>query len=591
MSYLKFIEDRVQQMAEDLSGVLGLELTIVDEKLLRIAGTGHFRQHLLENTPENSVFTRVLETGRPMVNIRSKTLHCKSCANYLSCEEVGTLAAPILSGGAVIGVIGLCAFNMEQKALVEQKADSLVKVLEQLADSLAKDVENLTMRNQIHIGQANINELINSIDKGILIVGSEGEISYINNAALRALGIDILGQTVVGRPLEEFLQGFDPEASSGQEVYAEWMVGDRTLQVAYHAQEVMLHNEKVSTLISFDEQQRVAQIAARFGSGGRVGFEQIIGECEALQRVIAQAKIAARTDSTILITGESGTGKELFVKCIHASSRRCHTPLVSVNCSAIPESLMESELFGYERGTFTGADPRGKAGKFEQANGGTLFLDEIGDLPLHLQPKLLRVLQEREVVRIGGSKPVKLDIKVIAATHKDIPAMLGEGRFREDLYYRLNVIPLELPPLRERGSDILLCAQYFVKKICARLGLPSKLISHDVQQKLFFYQWPGNIREMENVLEYAVNFTEGGQIELENLPPYLLAPTGLGLSVAADCLLPQPGSTKETLQEMTQGFEQMAIAKYLEFYGDTTEGKKLAAQALGISLTTLYRKQ
>jgi len=246
-------------------------------------------------------------------------------------------------------------------------------------------------------------------------------------------------------------------------------------------------------------------------------FSNIIGNSPAMQKVFSRMKRIITTDSTVLVMGESGTGKELVAKAIHFNGLRKDKPFIAVNCGAIPENLLESELFGHEKGSFTGAI-RDKVGKFEAANHGTIFLDEIGTMPLHLQTKLLRVLQEQEVERVGSSKPIKLDVRVISATNINLEDEIKRGAFREDLYYRLNVIPITIPPLRERIDDILPLVKYFLIKDCQEMKRPLMNLSKDALEALELYHWPGNVRELENVIERTVALTDGNSITLHDLP-------------------------------------------------------------------------
>jgi len=246
-------------------------------------------------------------------------------------------------------------------------------------------------------------------------------------------------------------------------------------------------------------------------------FSNIIGNSPAMQKVFSRISKVIKTDSTILILGESGTGKELIAKAIHSNGTRRDKPFIAVHCGAIPENLLESELFGHTRGSFTGA-VRDKMGKFEAANHGTIFLDEIATLPMHLQIKLLRVLQEQEVERVGSNRPIKLDVRIISACNVDLDEEVKKGTFRDDLFYRLNVIPVTLPPLRERVEDILPLLRHFLAKYCNEMGRPLMNIAKEVLMALEIYRWPGNVRELENVVERTVALTEGEQIALSDLP-------------------------------------------------------------------------
>ena len=291
------------------------------------------------------------------------------------------------------------------------------------------------------------------------------------------------------------------------------------------------------------------------------------------------AQRVANTNVAVLIRGESGTGKELFAEAIHNESSRKGKPFVVINCGAIPAALFESELFGYQPGAFTGADRKGRPGKFEIAHQGTIFLDEIGEMPLDLQVKLLRVLQSKRFYKVGGNDPIEVDVRVIAATHRDLEQMIADGLFREDLYYRLNVIPIDLPPLRSRKEDIMLLADTFIKKYNAVNGKNIQGIADDVKQLFLEYDWPGNVRELENVIEYGISFEKEDKISKKTLA-HRFNPKPKSL----DC------GNKESLSTMLEEYERQILTYYLNKYGDSLEAKYRMAEELKISKSTLYRK-
>ena len=314
---------------------------------------------------------------------------------------------------------------------------------------------------------------------------------------------------------------------------------------------------------------------------GRFEFSNIIGTSPAMKAVFERMSRIVKTDSTVLITGESGTGKELVARALHYNGMRKHKPFVAVNCSAIPELLLESELFGHVRGSFTGAT-RDKDGKFEAANHGTIFLDEIGTMPLHLQTKLLRVLQEQEVERVGSNKSIKLDVRVLSATNTDLEQQVRRGQFRDDLYYRLNVIPLHLPPLRERKQDIMALAAVFLEKCYRLMGRSPMTISRRALEALEQYVWPGNVRELENLVERLVALTEGDVIHIEDLPAEMC---GQGIVSGDICL----ELTEQGLDMVTAiaGIERKLISQSLVLAGGV---KARAAALLGVNRTTLVEK-
>jgi len=300
-------------------------------------------------------------------------------------------------------------------------------------------------------------------------------------------------------------------------------------------------------------------------------FEQIIGNSPALEKVLAQVERVAPTDSTVLILGETGTGKELIAKAVHSLSARCGRPFVKLNCAAIPFDLLESELFGHERGAFTGAIAQ-KMGRFELADQGTLFLDEIGDIPLALQPKLLRVLQEQEFERLGSGRTHSVNVRLVAATHRDLPEMVNHSQFRGDLYYRLNVFPIELPPLRERREDIAALVMHYVEVFARRMGKRIDQIPADTLSAFESYPWPGNVRELQNLIERAVILSDDGRFH-NPLPKQIAVQFGAS---------PEPRTLKDS--------ERALILHSLEAAGWVIGGATGAAAKLGVKRTTLIAK-
>lgn len=316
----------------------------------------------------------------------------------------------------------------------------------------------------------------------------------------------------------------------------------------------------------------------------RYGKHQIIGRSRAIRDMLALVDRAGPSRATVLITGESGTGKELVARAIHAASGRRDKPFIGINCGAIPDALLESELFGYTGGAFTGASAKGRIGKFELAHKGVLFLDEISTMPLYLQVKLLRVLQERAFTRLGSNRLIEVDIRIIAATNEDLAGAVRQGRFREDLFYRLNVIPLQVPPLRDRHGDIELLSSHFLARYSARFNKPVPSLGPDMLAALSAYPWPGNVREFENVMEFMVNMApSGGAMHPDMLPPSV---RGALPSSAPSPSAPLPPGGIIPLRDL----ERNAILDAVRRCGDDTPGKKAAAAALGIGVATLYRK-
>lgn len=310
----------------------------------------------------------------------------------------------------------------------------------------------------------------------------------------------------------------------------------------------------------------------------------IVGKSEAIQRIHSLIDKLSKTDSTVLIMGESGTGKELVARMIHQKSSRASRPFVPVNCAAIPSELLESELFGHEKGAFTGA-VSSRAGRFELANDGTIFLDEIGDMPVHLQVKILRVLQEKSFERVGSTRPINVNVRIIAATNKNLETEVKEGRFREDLFWRLNVVPVVIPPLRDRKEDIPLLCEYFISKFSEKFGY-SLRFQPEVMEVFYNYNWPGNVRELENLIERLYVLNDGNVVRVEDIPEKIkFSEKSFAASLIPEDL--NPFSSGIDLNEILREYEKKLILHALNLHGWV---KSRAAKYLNINRTTLIEK-
>lgn len=434
---------------------------------------------------------------------------------------------------------------------------------------------------------------------GIHITDGEGRILFINKAYTRTTGIrpeEILGRKVAdieaegvlykGSVTDEVLRtrkrvnsvatifGINKEVLvTGTPVFDE--EGNIKLVVT-NTRDFPELKRLEQQLLTLTEESRKANEELAYLRRQQTGNKQIIYRSEAMASVMELIQTVAQTDVTVLITGESGTGKELVSNELYQNSSRRDKPFIKVNCAAIPAELLESELFGYEEGAFTGARRSGKAGMFELANTGMILLDEIGDMPLPLQTKLLRVLQQRELMRIGGSHPIKLDIRVVASTNRDLREAVNQGRFREDLYYRLNVVPIELKPLRERKMDIPCLAEQFCQNFCKKYG-KTMHIQPDGMELLTEYQWPGNIRELENLVERIVVTSSGPAITRGNVFT-ALNPSGMHLRGSID--------DTATLKQQIAAYEREIILQAVEREGSL----RRAAKSLGVDHSTLVKK-
>lgn len=473
MSDLALIQDFIQPYAQAISSILEVDVTIIDEKCVRIGGTGIYQNDIGEKVAHGSFFQTILEKGQPgIIKEVRKEFGCDRCNYKGTCKELANIGFPIFKRDRVVGVIGIIAFSVEQRERLIHSMDRLSEFLKYMSKLLESKLITAETSEQL---ERQINDVINHDN----CKNSFGKITGIN---------------------EKFLA------------------------------------------------------------------------------TINKAKLIAKSSSTVMIRGESGTGKELLARAIHSASPRSNRLFIAVNCASIPETLIESELFGYEDGTFTGAKKGGKKGKFELANHSTIFLDEVGDMPLSMQAKLLRVLQEKSIDKIGGKEPKPIDVRVIAATHKNLETMVEKGEFREDLYYRLNVIPLCIPPLRERPEDIPLFVNHFIKEHCSELKRPILELEMSLQEWLVGYNWPGNIRQLKNIVEYMVNMAETNVITTSHLPELLIQ------GDADQVMKPNKG-----LMDLIEDYEKKILMKYVK--SNSTVNEKLeAADKLKISKATLYRK-
>lgn len=426
--------------------------------------------------------------------------------------------------------------------------------------------------------------IINHISDGLLVLDRYGILQYCNVPASKILNISI--NASVGRPIREVL---DFELALNSIFNEQQGYIDRELQIESPTLSLHLidtavpiwdeHGTMVSVVNTFRKIERARQLSYKMTMGRhQYDFVDILGGSSSLDVAITAARKAAQSTVSVVLYGESGTGKELFAQAIHNGSKQCDGPFIAINCAALPRDLVESELFGYEPGSFTGADRAGRSGKFELASGGTLLLDEIAEMPLDVQAKLLRVLQERRVVRIGAARSIAVDVRIIAASNRKLSQLVKEGSFREDLYYRLNVIEINIPALRERDGDILLLLDRFLKKYCQQLRRDLLELSPAAIRQLSSYHWPGNIRQLQNIAERLVHLSDDRAID--SIPTEWLNGTDEHSTPASGALLTTPTLSLSHLEEA-------GIRSTLNVM-DYNVTK--AALALGISRPTLYAK-
>lgn len=590
MSLLGNIAPAVQQVAEAIAIAVGVEVEIVDNELTIVGGTSIYQNRIGDkeeggNLDGNYLYARVLKSGVTEYIEDARSYKYYDTLLSEQQRELAEICTPIRIGENIMGIIGLVAFSDSQKSILLDKERRMVTFVEKMADLLAAKADQKASLNDSENMISEITTVLESAHEGIFAIDRRGYIKRCNSMAESLLSTT--KEDIVGSHISKFMLGTPAlsvlrsgiEYTENEEVY----ITDRgKLHFIVTAKPLMKNGQISGAVLSFRDIEEAKKLVYNINNRAlKYTFDDIIGNSEAIRMAKNQALLTARGNSTVLITGESGTGKEMFAKAIHYASPRSKKPFVTVNCGAIPENLLESELFGYEKGAFTGASEKGKIGKFELANGGTIFLDEIGDMPLHLQVKILHVLQNMRFERVGGNKTIIVDVRVIAATNRDLEEMIREGTFREDLYYRLSVIPMWIPPLRSRKDDIKTLMYFFLNKYNSFMNKNISGFSENVEKIYEEYDWPGNVRELENAVEYAINMAFGDQIGL-NAVPARLTRNDIGGIAIRDSELP--------LAEQVKIFEREIIARKLKKYGSNGTGKDLVAKELGLSRATLYRK-
>ena len=500
-------------------------------------------------------------------------------------EEFGCSSAPIRKDEKIIGTL-----------TIRGPKDNIHEHTLGMVLGMAKAIENQIVieayNRELQLKTKYQAEIMEYINDGFLTIDNKGIVTYMNNAGADILGIDL--KSSIGSDIRSLVD-FEPvilDVIKTGKGYCdkEFIMTNNITGMKYHfiKTAMAIRDDEGNIVGAIDNFRKITQVHKMVrklvGNYGKFKFEDIIGSSLKMRECIRLAKVAANTTSRVLIYGESGTGKELLVQSIHNASSRKDGSLVSINCAAIPSGLIESELFGYESGAFTGALKDGQVGKFELANGGTLFLDEIGDMPLHMQCKLLRVLQENQITRVGGKDVINVDVRIISATNKDLLSECKKGNFREDLYYRLNVFNIVSPPLRDRKEDIVELVDSFIENISSEAGNNVKGISREALEYLIEYDWPGNVRELENIIERAVNVCSGDILEIKDFPANLINKendngiTYIKLDNKID---------NECKIKTMESIEKEAIEKTLHI----CEGNiSRAASGLGISRNTLYNK-
>lgn len=564
MNLLEEIRPSLERMMDSIAIALRAELAIFDNdaNLFYCTPTYLKKKGRAVHVPS---IQEVLDMGSVIVNKPGEMLSCIGCRFKDNCPSTVEILSCIKMQGQTLGVVAITSFTKEGHNRISNNLESYQDTITEISYLIGDMVLNKSGNNMSTTMEKLIEGILNMSQSPMMLCDANGVITEYNQHAVQMLSFCKLSTASLMTILpKDCVQMILNGASLHEKdfVFAGYQ-GKISNDI------IKIDNRVIGIIV------KITDIS--YSDNKSKNLKRIIGSTPETEQIHHMIKKLSSSPTPVLITGETGTGKELVARSIHEQGNRSAYPFVAVNCAGIPETLFESELFGYEEGSFTGAKKGGKIGKMEMAQGGTLFLDEIADMPLSIQPKLLRVLQEYELERVGSTKKIPLNIRIIAATNGNLPKLIEEGKFREDLYYRIAVINLELPSLRRRKSDIVPIAKNYLEILKCKLSTPAAEFSPEVIKLFESYYWKGNIRELQNVVEYAANMAENPIIKLSDLPPKLLS---------------QMSSSEEVpdLKIGKHNDDFLEIKKLLDKYGSTLNGKKQIAQILGISLRTLYRR-
>lgn len=576
---LMLIRHTVQHVVSAISAVLGVEVAIIGNNFELVATSKTFLE-TRGNDVNETFLKNVYRLGVAVITNPGQHEFCVGCKYEGDCPETAEVLRVIERDGKRYGVILLVAYTASQKEKLLDSTGELLEFISEMTNLIYNEILLQKSLETEKLMKHQLETTMEFVDTGIITVNRKGRVRQINNKAKSLTGTKphnnkgillhhLLPRALVDRLLIEGKKITRCEVDTGPSLEVHCILS---------ANPIIVDGKIMGAVLRLSDFREVVSTVYEF-SGQHIDttFDDILGKSDPICIVKEQAAKVAKNESTILILGESGTGKELFARAIHTISLRKDRPFVAINCAAIPEALLESELFGYDDGAFTGSRKGGKPGKFEMAAGGTLFLDEIGDMPLHMQAKILRVLQEGLIERLGGLKTKKVDVRIIAATHRDLRQRVQDGTFREDLFYRLNVVPIPVPPLRKRKNDISILLDYFLKKYNSKMKRSLTGFSPKAMASLQAYHWPGNVRELQNTVEYAVNIEPESIIGNDSLPSHIRCHS-------------VPKKQHKPLPEKVRGYELLLINEAMEQFDNSVEGKKQTAKKLGISLPTLYRK-
>lgn len=564
MINLKNLKPNLGNIVSTMANLTNMEYAIFNTNAELVSSTKVYLQRKGRNVHSASI-EEVLNQGNVIVNKPGSMMSCLGCRFVNNCPSTIEILSCIKLDGEPIGVISLTSFSQEGHNMIEENIRDYMDILEYISNLISMFAFNESSKKDTQILHKVIDKIVKEIEYNYLIVDNRGLLIYWDKGIQDLFSYcDLYTQAIDLMFPKDITNWIFTGARQGKK---HCVMED--FQGILHSTPLKIEGEIVAYILKLERDKNNSKISMHENY-----LDSILSKDSEMKNIKEKIKKIANSSSSVLITGDTGTGKEMVAKAIHYTSNRSNNPFVPINCANIPESLFESELFGYEEGTFTGAKKGGKLGIFEMANGGTIFLDEIGELPLHLQAKLLRVLQENSIQRLGSIMPIPIDVRVIAATNQDLESMMDENTFRADLFYRLNVIPIHLPSLKERLADIDILIDHFIDKYNGRLMKNINNISKEAIDIMRLYQWPGNVRELENAIEYAMNIEDTETIQLSNLPNKIIKSV----------------NKKIDLKESIALEEANLITNTLDKYGWDLKGKEKASKELGISVRTLYRK-
>lgn len=568
MKNLEEIRPSVERFVTAVSTSLRLEVAVFDSNCQLFFCTPVYlkKKGRTVHTPS---LREVIENGSVLVNTPGEMASCIGCRFKEHCPSTIEILFCIRADTDVAGVLAFTSFTKEGQRRISENTSVYLNAITEMANLFGGQILSISGGRGPANLDSNLIPIMELCEQPVLLTDAHGVILQYNQLAANLLKIcDITSSSL----WQIFPSAVVKRIMEGNDLF-EKSVTIATMATKISTRAILVDGQITGFFIRISDDLKELSKENRY-------FEGIIGTSPAIMEVQQMIRRIANSPSPVLITGETGTGKELIARAIHEQSHRNKYPFVAINCSSIPESLFESELFGYEEGSFTGAKKGGKPGKIEMAQGGTLFLDEIGEMPLFAQPKLLRILQEYELERVGSNKKIHLDIRIIAATNRDLNDMVAEKKFRSDLFYRINVINLKLPSLRTRRDDIIPIAENYIRKLKLKMNTPLTSISPEAAEILLNFDWPGNVRQLQNIIEYAANLCETDTLMPSDFPEVMRICSETAVYPSSDGKPSASGSSDK----------EDRLRELLEKYGYTLEGKKQIAAELNISLRTLYRR-